>query len=64
MDLYRARCPKCHLQSAQGPSVLQSAPIRHPPCGKITSGIRSLNCAAPGMASKLVPEAPDGRLLY
>eukprot|EP00969_Alexandrium_andersonii_P011794 513949-Alexandrium_andersonii.AAC.1 len=27
-----SRCPKCNPQSAQGPSVPQSASIRNPPC--------------------------------
>eukprot|EP00969_Alexandrium_andersonii_P216075 9544551-Alexandrium_andersonii.AAC.1 len=30
--LYIAGCPKCNPQSAQSPPVLQSAPIRNPPC--------------------------------
>eukprot|EP00969_Alexandrium_andersonii_P085697 3778340-Alexandrium_andersonii.AAC.1 len=38
--LYIARGPKCNPQSARGPSVLQSAPIRNLPCAKcaIASG--------------------------
>eukprot|EP00969_Alexandrium_andersonii_P273350 12082090-Alexandrium_andersonii.AAC.1 len=29
----------------------------------IASGVQSLNCADPGMTSKLVPEAPEGCVL-
>eukprot|EP00969_Alexandrium_andersonii_P082763 3649222-Alexandrium_andersonii.AAC.1 len=56
---------RCNPQSAQGPSVLQSASIRNPPCGQlnIASSARSLNCAGPGTASKLVPEALEGCVL-
>eukprot|EP00969_Alexandrium_andersonii_P060619 2669533-Alexandrium_andersonii.AAC.1 len=40
-------------RSAQGPSVLQSASIRHLPCrnSKIASGVRTWNCAGPRAAS-------------
>eukprot|EP00969_Alexandrium_andersonii_P067202 2964570-Alexandrium_andersonii.AAC.1 len=59
------RCPKCDPQSIQGPSALQSASIRNPPCGKHnnSSGVRSLIRAGPGTTSKSVPEAPEGRIL-
>eukprot|EP00969_Alexandrium_andersonii_P307259 13581908-Alexandrium_andersonii.AAC.1 len=59
--LYIARGPKCNPQCAQGPPALQSAPTRNPPFGKrkIASGARTWNCAGPGVASKLVPEAPE-----
>eukprot|EP00969_Alexandrium_andersonii_P099369 4383972-Alexandrium_andersonii.AAC.1 len=52
-DRYMARCPRCSPQSAQGPSLLQSASIRNPPCRtcNIASGVRSLNCADPRPAS-------------
>eukprot|EP00969_Alexandrium_andersonii_P093470 4128088-Alexandrium_andersonii.AAC.1 len=30
----------------------------------IASGVRSLNCAGPGAASKLIPEAPEGSVLH
>eukprot|EP00969_Alexandrium_andersonii_P069295 3057027-Alexandrium_andersonii.AAC.1 len=60
-----AGCPTCHPQSAHGLSVQQSASIHNPPCGpcKTASGVRSWNCADPRSASKLVPEAPEGRVL-
>eukprot|EP00969_Alexandrium_andersonii_P019515 851353-Alexandrium_andersonii.AAC.1 len=48
-DIYIARRPKCNLQSAQGPPVLQSASIRNPShvtC-KIASGVRTWNCVGP-----------------
>eukprot|EP00969_Alexandrium_andersonii_P158903 7020794-Alexandrium_andersonii.AAC.1 len=51
--LHIARSPKCSPQSAQRPSALQSASINNPPCN-IASGVRSFNCAGPGMASKSV----------
>eukprot|EP00969_Alexandrium_andersonii_P130416 5766926-Alexandrium_andersonii.AAC.1 len=40
----------------------QSASIRNPPCGAydIASGGQPWNCAGPGTASKLAPEAPKG----
>eukprot|EP00969_Alexandrium_andersonii_P210392 9293866-Alexandrium_andersonii.AAC.1 len=40
----------------------QSASIRKPPCVacNIASGVRAWNCAGPGTASKLGPEAPEG----
>eukprot|EP00969_Alexandrium_andersonii_P334804 14796788-Alexandrium_andersonii.AAC.1 len=31
-QLYIAGCPKCNPQSAQGPSALQFASVRNPPC--------------------------------
>eukprot|EP00969_Alexandrium_andersonii_P178854 7906917-Alexandrium_andersonii.AAC.1 len=53
-DLYNARGPKCNPQSAQGPSVLQSASLRNPPCAtcNIASRVRTRNCAGPGTASE------------
>eukprot|EP00969_Alexandrium_andersonii_P221587 9786746-Alexandrium_andersonii.AAC.1 len=51
-DLYVVRCPKCTPQSAQCPSILQSASIRNPPCRtcRIDRGVRSLHCAGPKTA--------------
>eukprot|EP00969_Alexandrium_andersonii_P359601 15453569-Alexandrium_andersonii.AAC.1 len=59
-----ARNPKRTPQSAQGPSVLQSAPIRNPPfrtC-KIASSVRTWNCAGPGTASRVGPKLPRDAL--
>eukprot|EP00969_Alexandrium_andersonii_P156224 6906925-Alexandrium_andersonii.AAC.1 len=41
--------------------MMQSAPIRNPPCVKckLASGVRTWNCAGPG-TSKLATEAPEG----
>eukprot|EP00969_Alexandrium_andersonii_P186249 8228044-Alexandrium_andersonii.AAC.1 len=57
-----ARHPMCNPQFAQGPSMLQSASIRNPPCVKcnLASSDRSLNCAGAGMTSILAPEAHVG----
>eukprot|EP00969_Alexandrium_andersonii_P148734 6574919-Alexandrium_andersonii.AAC.1 len=46
--------------------MLQSASIRIPPsltC-KIASGVRSVSHVGPGTASKSVPEAPEGCILF
>eukprot|EP00969_Alexandrium_andersonii_P181062 8000520-Alexandrium_andersonii.AAC.1 len=53
--------PKCSPQSAQGLPVLQYTPLRKPRCGtrNIASSARTLNCAGPRSASKLVREAPE-----
>eukprot|EP00969_Alexandrium_andersonii_P323319 14285435-Alexandrium_andersonii.AAC.1 len=57
--------PQCNPQSAQGPPGLQPASIRNAPCVKckLASGIRTWNCADPGKASNLVPEAREGGVL-
>eukprot|EP00969_Alexandrium_andersonii_P372188 15481172-Alexandrium_andersonii.AAC.1 len=42
--------------------MLQSAPIRNPPCVKckIASGVHTWSCAGPKTTSNLLPEAPEG----
>eukprot|EP00969_Alexandrium_andersonii_P283708 12543569-Alexandrium_andersonii.AAC.1 len=53
MLLYTAKSPKCNPQSAQSPSLLQTASFRSPPCRTCCrtcafgSRDRSVNCAAP-----------------
>eukprot|EP00969_Alexandrium_andersonii_P352049 15436809-Alexandrium_andersonii.AAC.1 len=59
-----ARCPKCNPQSAQCPSVLQSASTGSPRSKHPTSlQAFGLNCAGPRRASEWVPEAPEGCIL-
>eukprot|EP00969_Alexandrium_andersonii_P177816 7862221-Alexandrium_andersonii.AAC.1 len=45
--------------------MVQSAPIRNPPCvnRNIASRVRTWNCTGPRTASKLVPQAPEGGVL-
>eukprot|EP00969_Alexandrium_andersonii_P258966 11450230-Alexandrium_andersonii.AAC.1 len=58
-----ARRPMWNLHSAQGPPVLQSAPIsaiRHADSATHASGVRSLSCAGPRRTSTSAPGAPKG----
>eukprot|EP00969_Alexandrium_andersonii_P306588 13553346-Alexandrium_andersonii.AAC.1 len=54
---YIARCPTPNPQSAQCSSVLQSAPMRNPPCRQhnIASSVRTWNCAGPGTTQHWLP---------